>query len=632
MKTQLIELSKLEKSPLNTRRTMNKAGLADLQASLLSHGLMQNLVVTPEHKGKFHVIAGARRLQALQQLQKTGKLAPGHKVPCQIAEDENALEMSLAENTIRHAMHPADEFEAYAALQEGKDGLSVPKIAERFGVTEKHVQQRLKLGRLHPELLKLYREEEINLNSLEAFTLCDDKEQQLKTYKALNQWEKNSPHSIRSHFTKKMVPSDNKIVRFVGVKDYVAAGGTLRSNLFGEVQYIENSALLTRLATEKLQAVADKLSQSGWAWVDVALEKDYSAHSGLTRLEPSIAIPKTLSQKQTKLAREIEKLEELDETTDETDAELEAKQAELEKLEEEINFLDRFTPEEMKKAGCYVSLNHNGLLDIEQGIVKKKHEKLLPPREEAKAPKVQKKDMSDGLRQDLRNHRLQVARLALTDPKNAGLTFSLLAFHLVKTYLLDSPAFYGPAISLRQTVQLPSAKSGIGIALAKRKTELPTQWFDKKESEAKQFAAFMELPPEKKLQLLAWCTAISMEGHLSTDLTSKDLWADEICYAGTGFKVYEHWRPNAENYFSRITKEQLLGIGADIFGKAWAEDHKTRSKQDLVEELDKEFANPLKNPNNKTAEIEILQTWLPAGMAFHTEQSIKAIGKQKRAA
>src|SRR4051794_26194967 len=107
--SQLIQIKSLDKSPLNARKTASKAASEELKASIIAHGLMQNLVVTDAGKGKFHVIAGARRLEALQALQKEGKLPGDHAVPCQVVSEEHALEMSLAENTVRAAMHPADE-------------------------------------------------------------------------------------------------------------------------------------------------------------------------------------------------------------------------------------------------------------------------------------------------------------------------------------------------------------------------------------------------------------------------------------------------------------------------------------------------------------------------------------------
>ena len=54
---QLIAVSRLEKSPLNARRTAAKVGMDELKASLLAHGLMQNLVVTDTGDGTYRVIA-----------------------------------------------------------------------------------------------------------------------------------------------------------------------------------------------------------------------------------------------------------------------------------------------------------------------------------------------------------------------------------------------------------------------------------------------------------------------------------------------------------------------------------------------------------------------------------------------
>src|SRR5262249_2256856 len=126
---QLIAVSRLEKSPLNARRTPAKMGMEELKASLLAHGLMQNLVVTDAGDGTFRVIAGGRRLEAIRSLQAEGKLPQDFAVPCQVVSEDHALEMSLAENTVRLAMHPADQFEAFAALIE--QGATAAEVALR---------------------------------------------------------------------------------------------------------------------------------------------------------------------------------------------------------------------------------------------------------------------------------------------------------------------------------------------------------------------------------------------------------------------------------------------------------------------------------------------------------------------
>jgi ParB family chromosome partitioning protein len=56
-------------------------------------------------------------------------------VPCYVLDSGiDAAEISVAENSVREPMHPADEFEAFRALVDG--GISETDVAARFGVTE----------------------------------------------------------------------------------------------------------------------------------------------------------------------------------------------------------------------------------------------------------------------------------------------------------------------------------------------------------------------------------------------------------------------------------------------------------------------------------------------------------------
>jgi ParB family transcriptional regulator, chromosome partitioning protein len=118
MNIEYIEVRKLVKSPLNVRKTVSAAADEELKASILAHGLMQNLVAIEGKKGRYQVIAGARRLEALKALQAEGSLPDDHAVACQVIDADNAEEASLVENTVRLAMHPADQFEAFNALIE----------------------------------------------------------------------------------------------------------------------------------------------------------------------------------------------------------------------------------------------------------------------------------------------------------------------------------------------------------------------------------------------------------------------------------------------------------------------------------------------------------------------------------
>jgi ParB family chromosome partitioning protein len=81
----------------------------------------------------------------LAKSKKTAKTCP---VPYVVRAPDETTEFSLAENTKRLAMHPADEFAAYHALSQ--QGQQPAAIALRFGVSTRHVAQRLELANVSP--------------------------------------------------------------------------------------------------------------------------------------------------------------------------------------------------------------------------------------------------------------------------------------------------------------------------------------------------------------------------------------------------------------------------------------------------------------------------------------------------
>ena len=140
-----IPLSCLALAPENVRKTPpDEAADAQLIASIKSHGLLENLVVRPDEPPadgaeRFAVVAGGRRLAALIALVKEGWFNALHPVPCKISANGNAGELSLAENVVRIAMHPADQVVAFSQL--AQSGATVAAIAARFGVTERLVER-----------------------------------------------------------------------------------------------------------------------------------------------------------------------------------------------------------------------------------------------------------------------------------------------------------------------------------------------------------------------------------------------------------------------------------------------------------------------------------------------------------
>ena len=129
----------------------------------------------PDEAGgeRYAVVAGGRRLKAMQALAEDKVFDADHPVPCQVRTgDAETGEVSLAENVMRIAMHPADQVTAFTKLVQA--GQSVSSVAARFGTSERMVEQRLRLGNAAPELLDAYRADEIDLEVLKAFAVTTD--------------------------------------------------------------------------------------------------------------------------------------------------------------------------------------------------------------------------------------------------------------------------------------------------------------------------------------------------------------------------------------------------------------------------------------------------------------------------
>ena len=155
----LVPLDRLVLSEANVRTVRHEDGLDELAALIASQGLLQRLCVVAGAGDRYAVVAGGRRLRAMALLVQRGAWAVSQPVECRLFDAAQALEVSIAENSGREAMHPADQMAAFRRLIKG--GASVAQVAGRFGVSALTVERRLKLARLAPRFLDLYRAERI---------------------------------------------------------------------------------------------------------------------------------------------------------------------------------------------------------------------------------------------------------------------------------------------------------------------------------------------------------------------------------------------------------------------------------------------------------------------------------------
>lgn len=441
-----VPFNRLTQSTKNVRRAGRdtpeyKAGIQALAASISTQGLLQNLIVHAVAEGVFGVAAGQRRYDAIHLLVKTGKIDPDWAVRVTVVDEDNATAISLAENVQREAMHPADEFDAFAALVAGN--WTIDRIADAFGVTPLVVERRLKLAKAAPELIERFRAGELSTDQMIALCATDDHAVQVEVWNGMGSRSyANRPEDLRRAVLAQDVQADrdHRVAFIGGIAAYQAAGGEIRRDLFsgdGQGAILTNAALLDRLVAEKLDSEADKLRAEGWGWVEVWTEYDYTAMGRLGHVQPSsFALSDDLKAELHGL--EVERDALLDEqqsmhnAAEDGDGEFSDEQwqrdSEIDARVEEINLAiskieddhASFPSEVMQAAGAVIIFNR-GTLQTERGLVRTADRKQLEQVIGSTAavsggretePAGRKGDaVSDALRRSLLGHRNLAAQI-----------------------------------------------------------------------------------------------------------------------------------------------------------------------------------------------------------------------------
>ena len=382
-----IPFDKLVLSQSNVRRIKSGVSVEELAEDIARRGLLQGLNVRPVldeagvETGKFEIPAGGRRFQALSLLVKQKRLAKFAPIPCIVRIAASAIlaeDDSLAENMQRVALHPLDQFRAFAALRE--KGQSDEEIAAAFFVTTQVVKQRLKLVSVAPALLEVYADDGMTLEQLMAFSVSANHARQEQVWEAVtNSWNKE-PYSIRRMLTETSLRASDRRAVFVGVDAYEAAGGTVSRDLFqgDDGGWLEDPALLDRLVADKLQAEAEAIASEGWKWIEVSVDLPYGYSHGMRRLageQPPMRDEDGAAH--AALLAEYRALEEeysgQDEYPEEVDAKLGALEAAMEALEQRPLIFD---PADVSRAGVFITLDRDGSLAIYRGYVRPEDEAL----------------------------------------------------------------------------------------------------------------------------------------------------------------------------------------------------------------------------------------------------------------
>ncbi len=634
---QEIPFNKLRLSQANVRKTKAGVSIDALAESISRRSLLQSLTVRPvldgegQPTGTYEVPAGGRRFRALELLVRQKRLAKTAPVPCIVKTTGTAEDDSLAENVDREPLHPLDQFRAFQTLHDER-GQGIEEIAAAFAVTPAVVRQRLKLASASPRLLDLYAEDQLTLDQLIAFCISGDHTRQEQVWEALNQYgSTREPYAIRRMLTEGAVRATDKRVKLVGADAYEAAGGVILRDLFteGDEGLYRDPAILDRLVREALDAKADEVRAEGWKWVEAAPEFAYGRTWSHRRI---VGAPTPLSDEdhasRQALRSEMETLEQTWANVEELPPEVNVRLGEIEQaLAAFENRPVAYDPEEVARAGVFVSLDYDGTLKVERGFVRTQDESSVatpepeaatigasveggaevsgPEASEEGAPSPALTDpaasvapveedeparpLSDRLVEDLTSHRTIELRNALAADPELAYVAVLHSVVLGVFYRseLDS------CLEIAATIGLVSPTTvGITDTPAAGQIESRHQCWREKMPQSPQdlWAYLVDLEPNSRANLLAHAVGLTVNGvkrgweAATRRLTHADQLAQRL-----DLDMGRHWTPTVANYLGSVTKAQILDAVREAKGEEVAERLSGLKKAEMAAAAEREL-------------------------------------------
>jgi len=593
-----VPLRQLVASPNNVRH--HSAGqVEELAALIASQGLLHQLVVTEQPTGrgkartvKFAVAAGERRRRAMLLLVQQGRLSATHEVPCELVPPERALALSLAENSGREALHPADEFEAFKALMD--QGRGIEDVAAMFGVSALTVQRRLKLSALSPRLLVLYRQDGINLDQLMALTLSDDHVVQERAWFDAAPWER-TPAALRRQLTVgEVATAGNPMVRFIGIEAYEAAGGVVRRDLFDHEhsRLLSDPALLRQLAVQKLEALADLVREEQWGWVEAGIDLEPQALRQFGRCPHTMREPTAreqsvltaLAKRSTELALQSQVLDDAPQWSAEEAECIEVEEQDIAERRQAIDEARKTWASEVRRhAGAIVTLDRQGDAEVIRGLVRPADRQAMAALsggdggaaggaglslagglgEQGASAAGRDGGCSERLAKRLAAHRTVALQVMLS--RQVPVALAALTHVFVQRVFGDDRRLNGSVLQVAPQMSghavqavaddLPASAAWQAIEAAKQvwQGRLPPQ-------PAGWLTWLIALPQADVLDLLALCTAMTVNALSGISGVSDAGGASDVgaLADAVGLDMADWWQPTAESYLNHVPKAQIV--------------------------------------------------------------------------
>ena len=596
--------SKLFLSLNNVRqsRAPSPEGIKQLAALIEADGLLADLHVSAELKagtptGRYGVEAGGRRWRALGVLVSEGKLHADAQIDCVLVGAEGAVGVSLSENLGFEAMHPADEFTAYARLV--GEGKTPEAVAARFGVTVVHVQRRMKLAAVAPVLLQLYRDGKATLDHMMALASIDDQKRQVAVWKALPDYNR-TPAAIKRKLTEEEVNATDQRVKLITLARYVASGGATRQDLFTDEVFLTDPGLVDLLVAEVLTERAEAVSREGWSWVEIVPSLGFEERRRFVEPPPKyLPEPAAVGTQREALEAQLGALEDKLEThydsteeSDEAQAAANAMEAEAEGLRTQLETLHSSLIDtsgyDKSTLGAVVS-TEGGQFKILRGVMTADAAKAAAAesrssgdtRSAGQTAGKARPEFAESLLVNLTSHRTGAIQAAMLGDQ--AVTLAALAARMAQSVLVEYGASDSPVkLSITQCRGgLERNASGFGESRAALVAGAQRQRWQNMlpEDDAQWFAWLLTQSQETVLALIVFCTSQSIDTVQKCGDNDPDAGA---LLQALNLDMSDWWQASADTYVSLVPKAKMIEAVTEALGAEAAKDLVKMKKAEAV--------------------------------------------------
>jgi ParB family chromosome partitioning protein len=553
-----VPLSNLVKSPLNVRLIpYSVESVTSLANTIASIGLLQNLVAHDLEGGLIGVAAGGRRLAALTMLVERGVYQADVPVAIKRVPEELAVAASMTENGERKDMHPAEQIVGFRTL--AAEGKTPAQIGDLLGYSSRHVQRGLKLASLAPALLEALAKDEITLEKCQILVLEDSQERQAQVWEQAQQVFGKSPqnYQLRNLITEQEVSiKNNKKFAFVGSNELAAAGDVIRTDLFSdESEGWIDRALLDRLTLEKLEAIAVTIQEcEGWSWCAYQIDPIGRWGEDLRKynIMPEPA-PVYTESEQSHIDTLTAALEDTETHDDENDI-----QQQIEDVESAAS-IRGWTAEQKAQGGVVVSFD-GGDLTFQRGVILRGNiAQTETPQNNLAQISPTPKGLSATLITSLSSERTLAVMAALVQNPAVALALHTHSMVLKVFFGQYASSVLKTSMDIKRHTLLANAPASEEGEANRVLENLHNQWEARlPENWQLDFSWLLTWDQAEVIALLTYCVGLSldavrcqagMDGKVGGELVSVE--------NALEFNLRDWWQPTKENYFGRISKEQM---------------------------------------------------------------------------